>query len=217
MTQPLSQFEKPSAERYAGSRKIFLVPNYVLPPGTPEEGVAHLERYWSEVRDAIGNLERSLGKVSRIYHEMLYVEGDEAVAMLESLNPQGSVFIQAMCNSSAALEATEDREVVEEHIDWQRILSIRLMSQKVSTLALEGFHSTLQQRFEKIAERIGDTLQEGETAALFIREDHRVQFPSDIQVFYVAPPALDALKRWMDVQVQAQQAEMQSEEQSTES
>mgnify|MGYP007026272884 FL=1 len=75
-------------------------------------------------------------------------------------------------------------------------------------------NNSLQQRFEKIGERIGDTLQEGESAALFIREDHRVQFPSDIQVFYVAPPALDALKRWMDSEVQAQKAAMQSEEQT---
>jgi hypothetical protein len=28
-------------------------------------------------------------------------------------------------------------------------------------------------------------------------EGHKVQFPSDIQVFYVSPPALDDLKRWM--------------------
>ncbi|MDP6716900.1 MAG: hypothetical protein QF368_20035, partial [SAR202 cluster bacterium] len=69
MSQPLSQFEKPSAEGYEGSRKLFLVPNYVLPPGVPEEGEALMERYWSEVRDAVANLERSLGKVSRIYHE----------------------------------------------------------------------------------------------------------------------------------------------------
>lgn len=217
MTQPLSQFEKPSAEGYAGRRKLFLVPNYMLPPTISQEGIAHLERYWSEVRDAIGNLERSLGKVSRIYHEMLYADGDEATAMLESLNPQGSAFIQAMCSASATLEATEDREVVEEHFDWQRVLSIGPMSQKVSTLAIEGFQNTLQQRFEKIGERIGETLQEDESAALFIREDHRVQFPSDIQVFYVAPPALDALKRWMDAQVRAQQAATQPDTQSPES
>ncbi|HBJ32171.1 MAG TPA: hypothetical protein DDY93_12495, partial [Dehalococcoidia bacterium] len=164
MTQPISQFEKPSATQYDGTRKIFLVPNYVLPPGIPEEGVAHLERYWSEVRDAIANLERSLGKVSRIYHEMIYVKDDDAVAMLESLNPHGSVFIQAMRSGSATLEAAEDREVVEEHIDWQRILSIGLMSQKISTMAIEGFNNTLQQRFDRIGERIGETLQDGETA-----------------------------------------------------
>ena len=32
---------------------------------------------------------------------------------------------------------------------------------------------------------------------MFIREGHQVQFPSDIQVFYVAPPALDEIKRWL--------------------
>lgn len=217
MTQPLSQFEKPSAEGYAGTRKIFLVPNYVFPPAVPEEGAKHLERYWSEVRDAIGNLERSLGAVSHVYHEMLYAEGDEASSMLESLNPQGSTFIQAMCSGSARLEVTEDREVVEEHFDWQRVLSIGPMSRKVSTMAIEGFQTTLQQRFEKIGEKIGETLQDGESAALFIREDHRVQFPSDIQVFYVAPPALDALKRWMESQAKAEQPPPQSEDQQPES
>jgi hypothetical protein len=30
-----------------------------------------------------------------------------------------------------------------------------------------------------------------------MREGHQVQFPSDIQVFYVAPPSLDEIKRWL--------------------
>lgn len=206
MSQPLSQFEKPSAEGYSGTRKLFLIPNFAFPPGIPEEGTRLLERYWSEVRDAIGNLERSLGKVVRVYHEMLYFNGDQGMDLLESMNPHGTVFIKAICSTSAILESTEDRDLVEEHFDWQRVLSIGPMSQKVSTLAIEGVQNTLQQRFEKIAERIGESLQEDESAALFIREDHRVQFPTDIQVFYVAPPALDTLKRWMDAQIRTQQS-----------
>jgi hypothetical protein len=216
MTQPLSQFEKPSAEGYKGKRKLFLVPNYVLPPGTPEEGMALVDRYWSEVRDAIGKLERSLGKISRVYHEMLYVKDDEALAMIQTLNPQGSAFIRALLGGSATLELTEDREVAEEHIDWQRILSLGLMSRKVSEVALDGYTSTLQKRFDKIAERIEKTLLEDESSVLFIREDHRVQFPSDIQVFYVAPPALDAMKRWMEYQMQAEKAASQPPETETE-
>jgi hypothetical protein len=31
---------------------------------------------------------------------------------------------------------------------------------------------------------------------LFIREGHLVQFPPDIDVFSVAPPALDEIHRW---------------------
>ena len=38
---------------------------------------------------------------------------------------------------------------------------------------------------------------------LFISEGHGVQFPSDIQVFFVAPPALDAVKRWINDQMRA--------------
>ena len=30
-----------------------------------------------------------------------------------------------------------------------------------------------------------------------MREGHQVQFPVDIQVFYVAPPGLDEIKRWV--------------------
>ena len=30
-----------------------------------------------------------------------------------------------------------------------------------------------------------------------MRENHQVQFPPDVQVFYVAPPALDEIRRWL--------------------
>jgi hypothetical protein len=34
-------------------------------------------------------------------------------------------------------------------------------------------------------------------AILFIMEGHMIQFPQDIEVFSVAPPALDEIHRWM--------------------
>jgi guanylate kinase len=30
-----------------------------------------------------------------------------------------------------------------------------------------------------------------------MRENHQVQIAPDIQVFYIAPPALDEIKRWI--------------------
>jgi guanylate kinase len=30
-----------------------------------------------------------------------------------------------------------------------------------------------------------------------MRENHQLQFPTDIQIIYVAPPALDEIKRWL--------------------
>jgi len=44
---------------------------------------------------------------------------------------------------------------------------------------------------------LNETLQRGEAAILFIREGHMVQFAKDIEVFSVAPPALDDIHRWL--------------------
>ena len=134
---------------------------------------------------------------------MLFSDGEEGMSLLENLSPQGSSFIQTLCNSTASLVVTEDRALVEENTDWQRCLSIGLVSPTVTEAAMEGFKQTNRKRFEQIGEVIDNSLKEGEVGALFVREDHGIQFPSDIQVFYIAPPALDALKRWLNDQVTA--------------
>jgi hypothetical protein len=197
MTQRITQLPKPDAGQYSEDRKLFLVPNFMIPPNAPKEGQDLLETYWSEVRSHIENLERSLGKVAHVYHEVVYSDGDEGLSMVQEVNPKGSAFILVLCQSDAKLEAVEDRAMVEESTDWQRCLSVGLMSQKVVSVALEGFQEATNGRFEYMAKKIDETLAEGETSVLFIGEGHRVQFPSDIRVFYVAPPSLDALKRWL--------------------
>ena len=198
MTSPLSQIPRPQASRFDDKKKLFLVPNYVFPPDVPEDGQELLSKYWSEVRDSIANLERSLGAVSHVYHEFIYLDGDDGLSQIEMMNPSAGPFIRAMCQSTAQLYALENAELIHEHTDWQRILTIGPASQKVMTAALEGYQSTLETRYTNIAQKIAEDLTEGQSAALFIREDHRVQFPTDVQVFFVAPRALDPLKRWLD-------------------
>lgn len=203
MTTPLTRMPKPEAEQYTGQRKLFLVPIFLFPPDLPDDASQLLQRYWSEVRDHIQNLERTLGGVRHVFHETIYSDGEEGMRMVEVMNPFGCSFIRALCSDGASLEATEAQAVVEEHSDWQRCLSIGLMSEKVMNLAMAGIQETSQQRYEHIEKRISDTLQENEAGILFITEGHRVQFPKDVQVFFVAPPALDAVKRWINDQMRA--------------
>jgi hypothetical protein len=47
-----------------------------------------------------------------------------------------------------------------------------------------------------MATKISETLKGDEAGLLFIREGHSVQFPSDIEVFSIFPPALDEIHRW---------------------
>ena len=203
MTVPLSKLPKPDAAQYTNQRKLLMVPLISAGPNAPDEAQKLEEDYWSEVRDQITNLERSLKQVTHIYHQTVFVDGEDGISLLNSINPRGGPFINTMCQSSAQLEIAEDKKIVEENADWQRCLSIGLMSNKVRTLAMESFQETSTKRYEHISNTIDKTLLEGEVGALFINEDHRIQFPSDIQVFYVAPPSLDALKRWFSDQMRS--------------
>ncbi len=205
---------KPEAGQFENKRKLFFVPTMLLPAELPEDGEELINRYWTEVRENIERLEHSLGTVSRVFHEALHAEGEEGLKLLEALNPWGATFIRALVQSDAQLEPTEDRELMQEASDWQRCISVGLMSEKVHTLASEGLEEATRKRYEHISERIGEALEPDKPAVLFLREDHRVQFPSDIQVFYVSPPALDALKRWFEDQMRAmaQQAAQQYQE-----
>ncbi len=212
MTNPITKLPKPEAERYKDQRKLFLVPAYSVPPDVPKEGSELLERYWSEVRDHVNGLERSLGRVSHVYHEAVFSGGDGGIELLEGVNPRAFSFIRAMSSGDARLEATEDRALLEESSDWQRCLSIGLASRRVMSMAMEGYQQATKARFDHIAARIDETLAEGQAGVLFIRDDHSVQFAGDIRVFYVAPPSLDALKNWINDQVRAVASGLEKED-----
>ena len=133
----ITQMPKPEAGQYRENRKLFLVPLFVQSPGMPEDGRKILEHYWAEVRDQLENLERRLGKITCVYHEAVCVADDEGMDLMEELNPLGS-FVRALCRSDARLEATEDQALLEESGDWQRCISLGLMSDKVRAMAYEG-------------------------------------------------------------------------------
>jgi hypothetical protein len=76
----------------------------------------------------------------------------------------------------------------------------------------QAYQESGKKRDEHIAKRIDETLQADETAVLFMRESHRVQFPGDIQVFYVAPPSLDAIQRALRERQEIHHREPEKEE-----
>jgi len=198
MSTPLGEIHRPEAERFRKGRKVYLVPLFLAPPGPPDDLKERLERYWSGAQEHVARLEAALGPVNRIYHEAIFLPGEEGEKLVEQLNPGAFPLIRARCQAGAQLEATEDRALVEESSDWQRCLYVGLISEKASSIVLQAYLEVINQRYQHISSRINDTLQRDESAILVIGDNHRVQFPADIEVFYVAPPALNDLRRWLD-------------------
>jgi len=197
MSVKLGKVEKPSVEEFSQGRKLYFVPLLYSGAEPPAEYVEKLEKYWQQVEEQVSNLESKLGQVKIIYHELIPVGGDEGCAVIEQLNGQGYRIVKSKVDGGAKLEATEDEELVAEFIDWSRCLSIRLQSQKAFATVYESYTEAGKKRNEFIVERINSTLGADGVGLLFMREGHQLQFPSDIQVFYVSPPALDDIKRWL--------------------
>jgi hypothetical protein len=197
MAQELGKIEKPSAEKYKGARKLFFVPLIFSPRDVQRELFEKIFRYWDQVESQLLNLELKLGVVKKIYHELVPVGGAEGCKIIEELNSTSYGIVKARIDKGAELHGLEDAELLTESMDWTKCLAVGLQNQKVFDKVYEFYIEAYRKRNEHIAKRIDETLKEGEAGVLLMREGHQVQFPSDIEVFYVSPPGLDEIKRWL--------------------
>lgn len=201
MTQRITEIPRPKAENFRSGRKIYLVPTLLAGPGVPDDLAQMLNRYWDEVREQVENLERTLSKVTHVYHESVFKPGEEGLRTVESLNPHGHAFVNVLCQSTAALEPTDQQEAFLEASDWRLCLSMGLASERVARIARDSLDDAMRARYSHIATAIDKTLGDDEAGLCILSEDHRVQFPGDIQVFYISPPSLDEIKRWAQEQM----------------
>ena len=212
MAEQLGRIERPSLEAYRGKRKLLLVPVLALPPDDAEDGIAIVGKYWEQVQTQVTSLELRVGWVKHVYHETLPEGGDEGLKILEASGEQGSYALaQTRCQAGAVLEGAEDAETLMETMDLQRCLMLPFASPRVAAQLQQWMADAVRRRNEHFTQRIDETLGEDEVGLLLAGERHHLQFPQDIEVFYVAPPALDEYRRWVDAWL-ARQREAQAEE-----
>ena len=195
----LGNVGRPAAADFAGQRKLLLVPFVSAAAEDQDDGGLRpiVERYWSEAADHVRNLERQLGSVTRVYHEGAVAGGEAELALLERANPNAYPFVKAAVERGADLQATEDADALLEAIDLQRCLLVVQASRTVAERLHEWLADARKRRYDAIARAIDGTLPPGGVGLLIVSQDHQVQFPPDVRVFYVAPPALDHLGRWL--------------------
>ena len=211
MSQELGKIEKPEASKFQQGRKLLLIPLIYSYKDAPSEYNEIYERYWKQVAEHIVNLEAKIGTVSQVYHESISLGGDDGLKIMEQLNPKSCQISRQKCQDGANLEVIEDKELAEETIDWERCLFIGFLSDKVATKVSELYLEAAKKRYEHISKKIDETLKSDEMAILFIREGHLIQFPQDIEVFSVAPPALDEIRRWLRDRTSTQEPEGNSQ------
>ncbi|UCG10487.1 MAG: hypothetical protein JSW30_01135 [Dehalococcoidia bacterium] len=197
MAEELGKIEKPPVEQFKKGRKLYLVPLIYCGQQSPNDYRKIFSRYWHQAEGQIGELELKLGQIARIYHELIPVSGEDGLKAIKGLNQSSYQIVKDRLGRRAQLEAAEDIEALTEFMDWSRCLALGLQNPRVFARVYESYIEVNKQRNEYIARHIDETLNSDEIGILFIREEHQLQFPSDIEVFYIAPPALDEINRWL--------------------
>lgn len=206
MAEKLGKIEKPSAEEYRTGRKLLFVP-LIFTPREPQANFLELvNSYWSQVEAQVSKLEAMLNEVNKVYHELIPVGGEEGMKAIEELNSGSHQVANARLKKGAELQPIEDSELLTEFMDWSKCLAIGLQNQGVLARVYESYIEARKRRNDHIAKQIDETLKKNEIGILLMREGHQVQFPADIEVFYIAPPSLDEIKRWL----RAREAETQT-------
>jgi hypothetical protein len=196
------KIEKPNAELYKGKRKLYCIPLLYSEKEAQSDYLEILDLYWDQVEEHVQKMEKA-GKVNKIYHEAIYSAGEEGLKEIEKLNEKSYKFIKSKCEEGAELQSLEDKELFYEFMDWRRCMIIPFNSEKVFSTVLEFYRDTSKRRYEHIAKRIEETLEGGENGMLVMNEEDRsnIQFPYDIEIFIVHPPALADIQHWIREQL----------------
>jgi hypothetical protein len=196
-SQELGKIEKPEAEKFQKGRKLIFVPLLFEPYENESELQKLHNKYWQQVKEQIENLESKLMDVTRIYHEFICIEGEEGVKEIERMNAGSYDIVKSLVKKGSKLMAAESVEMLTEFMDWNKCLSARLSNQKVITKVYEFYNEALKNREQWIEKGIDLTLGEDEFGLLIMKDTHKLQFPQNVEVFYVAPPSLDEINRWV--------------------
>lgn len=175
-------------------RKLYLVPLVLEAKQSPEGYNEKVETYWKEAAEHIAKLEARFGPVRKVYHESIAEEGEAALTILQEANPKAHRMIERKVRKGAEVVPIEDLELLRETVDWGRCLAI--VSSANALRHVSGlYQEARRRRFELMLERINTSLKDDEAGLLIIGQEHGLQFPTDIQVFYVSPPSLDEIQR----------------------
>jgi hypothetical protein len=197
MTEELGKIEKPTVASFKEGRKLFFLPVVYSGENAPEGLTQLTNKYWDQAARQIEELTAKLGAIKKIYHELVDSGGEQGLDVIKELNDKSYVLIKSLTNKEAKLEGFEDTEILTEYMDWNRCLMIGLQNSKVITKVYELYSETGTKRNSQLAKTIDDTLKPNEIGLLLMRENHQVKYPTDIQIFYISPPALDEIKRFI--------------------
>ncbi len=203
----LGQIQRPHAGEFSGKRKLYCVANIYPVEEADKDYQELVAKYWDEVAQQIEKVETA-GKAQKVFCEMVYKQGDEALDVLGRLNEQMAGIIKKKLGEGSTLVPLEDKEILGPYTDWGNCLRVVFTKEVISRI-LEFYKDVAEKRLQHFMSIIDSNLAESEAGLLFMKDEDRsrIQFPKDIEVFLITPPSFDDIMRWFREKIGKQSQE----------
>ncbi|MCX8030914.1 MAG: hypothetical protein N3A59_04950 [Thermodesulfovibrionales bacterium] len=193
----LGKIEKPSVDSFSQKRKIYCVPNVVPFSDLPEEYTNLANKYWEDVNKQLNKL-NVIWQVKKIFCENIFVEGKEALDILEKTHKKVFEIIYSKIQEGASLIPLDNKDLLGIFVDWRNCLSV-VRTPEVFKEVYHFYSLALDKRLNYIKETIEKNLSSDEASLLVMEDEMRakIQFNPDIEVFLVRPPSYDDVIKWL--------------------
>jgi hypothetical protein len=201
LAQKLGEIKKPNVTEFSDVRKLFCLPLIPEPKdkNLDKDLKNSIEEFWKQACSQIEDLEK-IGKIKHVFFESIIQNGEQGLETIKQISLQSYGIIKQKIDQGAKLEVTENKETLDEYLDWSICLSVIQKSQKVFNKVLEFYKDVTNRRNQEIAKTIDNKLKKNEPGLLVMTDENRLQIqsnlPTDIQVFLIHPPALNDVMRW---------------------
>jgi hypothetical protein len=145
----------------------------------PDDYDTRCEEFWGYVAEKLSVLK---GRIRKIFRESLSINTKEALLALSGDEQQSRAALVGLLEDGAVPESTEDPILMAETESW-----IEMMRGTPNEMLSELYGQSLAEQNRYIANRIGESLREGEVGLLLIDSRRRIEPPQDIRVIRVCP------------------------------
>jgi hypothetical protein len=145
----------------------------------PDDYEAKCEEFWRYVAEKLSVFR---GRIRKIFRESLSTNTKEALLALSGDEQGSRSVLVSLLEDGAEPESTEDPILMAETQSW-----IEMIRGTPSEMVSEMYGESLAEQNRYVANRIGESLREGEVGLLLIDSRRRVEPAQDIRVIRVCP------------------------------
>jgi hypothetical protein len=145
----------------------------------PDDYDMKCEEFWGYVAEKLSVLK---GRIRKIFRESLSINTKEALLALSGDEQRGRSVLASLLEGGAQLEPTEDPILMAETESW-----MEMMRRTPNEMLSELYQQSLAERNRYVANRIGESMHDGEVGLLLMDSRRRIEPPQDIRVIRVCP------------------------------